>query len=328
MNTTRDLYRIFLLLLVSSLSLAETLKVYTYDSFVSEWGPGPQLEKLFETQCRCDLEFIANEDGVSVLNRLRMEGKRTQADVILGLDNLILQQALDEKLMSKHQQDLSSLTKNLNWNNDYFVPFDYGYFAWIYNSEKISKPATSFEELVNSNATLVYQDPRTSTPGFGLLAWVNQLYPENAADMWKKIAKNTETVTPGWWEAYSLFLNGGSDYVLSYTTSPVYHQILEDNHQYKAAPFDQGHVTQIEVAGVSTFSKKKALAREFLAFLISKPAQEILPVTNWMLPVIDGVELPKAFSQVIKTETITLDSKSVDQDKDKWIKEWRSSVVN
>ena len=328
MNTIHNLYRIALLLFVSTVSLAEPLKVYTYDSFVSEWGPGPQLETLFEAQCNCDLEFIGNEDGVSVLNRLRMEGGRTQADVILGLDNLILQQALNENLISKHQQDLSGLSASLNWNNEYFVPFDYGYFAWIYDSNKISNPATSFEELVNSNATLVYQDPRTSTPGFGLLSWVNQLYPTTSADMWKKIAQRTETVTPGWWEAWSLFLNGGSDYVLSYTTSPTYLKVVENSHHIKAAPFAKGHVTQIEVAGVSAYSDQKALAQEFLAFLISKPAQEVIPVTNWMLPVIDDVDLPPAFGEVIKTKTITLDSKIVDQDKAGWIKEWRSSVVN
>jgi len=29
-----------------------TLTVYTYDSFVTEWGPGPQVEAAFEDPAR------------------------------------------------------------------------------------------------------------------------------------------------------------------------------------------------------------------------------------------------------------------------------------
>lgn len=54
---------------------ADKLTVYTYDSFASEWGPGPKIEQAFEAQCGCDLEFVALDDGVSILNRLRLEGR-------------------------------------------------------------------------------------------------------------------------------------------------------------------------------------------------------------------------------------------------------------
>ena len=39
------------------------LTVYTYDSFISEWGPGPQIEKAFEAECGCDLKFVGAGDG-------------------------------------------------------------------------------------------------------------------------------------------------------------------------------------------------------------------------------------------------------------------------
>ena len=35
------------------------------------------------------------------------------------------------------------------------------------------------------------------------------------------------TVTAGWWEAYSMFLEGEATMALSYTTSPAYHAIAE-----------------------------------------------------------------------------------------------------
>ena len=35
-----------------------TLVVHTYESFISDWGPGPQIEEEFEKVCNCDLQFI------------------------------------------------------------------------------------------------------------------------------------------------------------------------------------------------------------------------------------------------------------------------------
>lgn len=68
--------------------LAETavLNVLTYDSFVSEWGPGPAIEKAFEAECGCDLRFTPAGDGAALLARLQLEGARSEADVVLGLD--------------------------------------------------------------------------------------------------------------------------------------------------------------------------------------------------------------------------------------------------
>ena len=51
-----------------------TLTVYTYDSFVSEWGPGAKIKTAFEGQCDCTVEWVAIQDGVAMLNRLKLEG--------------------------------------------------------------------------------------------------------------------------------------------------------------------------------------------------------------------------------------------------------------
>ena len=50
------------------------LTVYTYDSFVSDWGPGPAVERAFEADCGCDLKFVATGDGAALLSRLLLEG--------------------------------------------------------------------------------------------------------------------------------------------------------------------------------------------------------------------------------------------------------------
>ena len=315
---------LFSFALLAGLSQAKTLTVYTYDSFTSDWGPGPQLEKAFEQQCECDLQFVAAEDGVAILNRLKIEGQNTKADVILGIDEPLMQTTIDAKLVQPHTLSSTGLTADLHWQNDYFLPFDYGYFAFIYDSQRISKPATSMAELLASEATVIYQDPRTSTPGQGLLLWINSLYPNNAEQAWKQLNKHTVTVTKGWSEAYNMFLEGSADYVLSYTTSPAYHMVAENEDRYQAAKFSEGHVAQVEVGGISQYSQQPELAKQFLSFLTSTTAQEIIPVTNWMLPVIDDVSLPQAFSRLIQPKAISVDYQQFTQQREQWIKTWRS----
>ena len=66
------------------------------------------------------------------------------------------------------------------------------------------------EELINNTeARIVIQDPRTSTPGLGLLTWMKSIYGDNAGDKWKKLNKKIVTVTKGWTDAYyNIFLAG------------------------------------------------------------------------------------------------------------------------
>jgi thiamine transport system substrate-binding protein len=52
------------------------LTIYTYDSFVAEWGPGPKIEAAFEANCDCDLKWVGVADGVALLNRLKLEGDK------------------------------------------------------------------------------------------------------------------------------------------------------------------------------------------------------------------------------------------------------------
>ncbi|MCA8930453.1 MAG: thiamine ABC transporter substrate-binding protein, partial [Alphaproteobacteria bacterium] len=62
------------------------LVVYTYESFVAEWGPGPAIAANFEAICDCTLRFVGAGDGAALLSRLRLEGEHTEADIVLGLD--------------------------------------------------------------------------------------------------------------------------------------------------------------------------------------------------------------------------------------------------
>lgn len=316
------------LLLASSVHAEDRplLSVYTYDSFTAEWGPGPRLREAFEAQCNCTLRFVSAEDGVSILNRLRLEGERTEADVVLGLDEALMTETRALGHLQPHGLSLEGLKPGLDWADPDFVPFDYGYFAFIHDTERTPEPARSLRELLASNARVIYQDPRTSTPGQGLLLWMETVYGADVEAAWKALAERTVTVTQGWSEAYQLFLEGESDYVLSYTTSPAYHVVAEGSDRYRAATFSEGHVAQIEVAAMTRHTGEPALAKQFLQFLISPEAQAILPVTNWMLPVIEGVELPAVFATAEVKSRLRPDLKRFAEERQTWIRRWRNAV--
>lgn len=320
---------LFTLLALNTASATDkpVLTVYTYDSFVAEWGSGPKLEAAFEKSCSCDLKFLAVEDGVSILNRLKVEGEQAKADVILGIDDGLMEEARATQLIVEHGQAVDKLASRLQWTDKDFLPYDYGYFAFIYDSSKMAKPVSSLKELVESDAKVIYQDPRTSTPGQGLMLWMKSVYGDQAEVTWQQLAKHTVTVTKGWWEAYSMFLEGGADYVLSYNTSPAYHVIADKKEQYQAAPFSEGHVVQVELAALLKSSKQPELGKQFLSFLVSPEAQAIIPVTNWMLPVIEGVELPAVFSQLIQPTRIGFTPREIAEKRVDWIKEWRSAAA-
>ncbi len=325
----RILLTILFVLSQISFALSNELIVYTYDSFSSDWGPGPQLKKEFETQCSCQLKFVALEDGVSILNRIKMEGKKSKADVVVGLDNNLLYEAKATGLFVEHTLDSSDLKVDEGvLTDDTFVAFDHGYFAFIYNSETIQQVPGSLKELVeDQNISVIYQDPRTSTPGQGLMLWMKTVYGDDAKEAWKSLARHTVTVTKGWYDGYSMFLKGESDIVLSYTTSPAYHQVVEKVTKYKAAKFSEGHYGQTEIAAVMKSSQNQKLANQFLKFLTGEKAQGIIPVTNWMLPARKGVTLPKEFDQLIQPKTgINFDSRVVFENRKRWIVEWRDAV--
>ena len=249
------------------------LTVYTYDSFTAEWGPGPLVEKAFEAECGCDLEFVAVADGVALLNRLRLEGRNTQADIALGLDTNLTYEARQTGLFARHGVSLERVNVPGGWDDDIFVPYDYGYFAFVYDSEAIATPPASLKELVEGDFAdkIVIEDPRTSTPGLGLLLWVKAVYGDEAAAAWGKLRDKVLTVTPGWSEAYGLFTAGEAPMVLSYTTSPAYHAVAEGSTRYKAAGFAEGHYLQVEVAAATVKGAENPLTRKFLDF-ITTPA--------------------------------------------------------
>lgn len=305
------------------------LTVYTYDSFVSDWGPGPQVELAFEQTCACDLQFIGVEDGVALLSRLRLEGARSRADIVLGLDTNLTAEAVATGLFAPHGIEPQGLDLPIDWEDRYFLPYDWSYFAFVYDSEALASPPDSMRALVEeSDAELLIQDPRTSTPGLGLLLWVKEVYGDQAGEAWEKLRPRIVTVSAGWSESYGLFQEGEAPMVLSYTTSPAYHIIADETERFQAAAFAEGHYMQIEVAGKVAGSQQQDLADAFLAFMLTPGFQEVIPTTNWMYPaVLPAAGLPAAFDTAVDpAKALHYPPEEVLEQRSAWVDEWLAAM--
>ncbi len=312
-------------LVAASAASAEPLTIYAPDYFASEWGPGPAIKEAFEAECGCEIEYVTGD----LLPRLMLEGERTKADVAIGFNSDVTKKARETGLFAAHGLDLSPLTLPIDWTDDTFLPFNWSYTAFVYDNTKIENPPTSFAELVNSDQdwTLAIQDPRTSISGLALVLWGKEVFGDDAPEAWAKLAPKVTTVTKGWSEAYGLFTDGEVDMVLSYTTSPAYHIIAEEDDTKSAALFDEGHYFMVELAAKLAGTDQPELADQFMAFILTPTFQNIIPTANWSYPAaLPQDQWPEAFSQLNYPETaIFLNEDEADALRDEAIAEWRDA---
>ena len=85
-KTMKKFILVFCILWSTNIYAKQTLKIYTYDSFVAEWGPGPIIKKIFESKFDYNIEFITVDSAATLLTKIILEGSSTKADIVLGLD--------------------------------------------------------------------------------------------------------------------------------------------------------------------------------------------------------------------------------------------------
>ncbi len=312
------------LILMASAALAETpvLTVYAPDYFTSEWGPGPKIEEAFEATCSCDLVYSAGD----LLPRLLLEGQRTKADIVIGLNTDVTKKARETGLFAPHGQETGDLTLPIEWNDDVFLPFNYGHTAFIYDNTKISDAPTSFDALLNADDDLkiVVQDPRSSISGLALMLWVKAVYGDQAEEAFGKLAPKVLTVTKGWSESYGMFTDGEADMVLSYTTSPAYHIIAEGDETKSAAIFEEGHYFMTELVAQTANTEEPELAQAFMDFVLSEDFQGMIATANWSFPAkLEPEKLPDGFKKLnLPTKALFYSEDEAAALRDETLDEW------
>lgn len=300
------------------------LTVYTTQSFAK--GIGVEIKNLFEKQEKCQIEYIFCSGTFSTLSQIK--ANRDQGDLIVGftaeslLENEVI---LGEIFVPYHRFSFQKRTDlPLKWTTPYLTPISYTFLSFVYDSQKINQKIGSFEDLLTVPGKIILIDPRTSSPGLGLLLWVKLVYGKEAASFWKRLKLKILTIPKSWSEAYGLFLQGEAPLVLSYITSPTYHRLIEKKSTIRAMTFKEGRYIQVYVAAILQQSTQKELAQRFLDLLLSPEIQEKIPKRDWSYPVIKIKEpFPEEF-QI--REMPLLDGTSLMKDKKNLLREWLDAV--
>lgn len=293
------------------------LVIYAYDSFASEWGPGPIVIPAFEAATGIKVELVVPGDAGQVLAKAIDEKKKPIADVIIGIDGNLLPKALSAGVLAPYApRGRETIPRKLVLDDEWrLTPYDWSSFCIMWDSEKLAVPPASLEALTGPEYAkkLILMDPRTSTPGLGFVAWTAAIYGDGLSDYWKRLSPSILTMSPGWDTGYGLFTAGEAPLVISYTTSAAYHAEYETAGRYKALEFPEGHPIQIEGAGIVAKARHRKAAEAFIDFMLTPEFQSALPTTNWMYPAVEGIALPASYEYSrIPGKTLTANAAGLD----------------
>ena len=143
------------------------LVVYTYDSMVSEYGLGPKVVPKFEEKCNCTVQLVSKGDAGQVVTALQLERDNPKADLVIGIDNTLYARALEADVLEEFTpSNIGIVPDRLRFSGDYLTSYDYGYIAFVYDSEALGFTPASFDDMLDSRLRdkVLIQNPRTSSP--------------------------------------------------------------------------------------------------------------------------------------------------------------------
>lgn len=287
----------------SSNKYENEITVYAHSSFISKYGPGPELAELFEKQKNIKVKFVNVGEAGLLLKKVKANSG--PSDVIVGLDNLSLDRA----------------KKNFDWlptaEGPELIMYDWAPVTFIFKDSRY-KSIRSFKDIYKfKDLKITIPDPRFSTTGLMFLYWVYALHSDEGFEQaLVELKGNVHSFPSSWSASYGLFKQGTEvDMSFSYQTSLLYHWIEEGDKSYQALNFNK-HIIHMEFMGVPASCSNCKGAKAFVSFMTSIEAQKIIMHKNYMLPVnslaLEGTEfesLPQLKIADINTENEFMNKK-------------------
>ena len=317
---------------------APTITIVTYDSFVLD----PEVQAAIESKLGVRLEVSASGDGAEALAAAILTAGRPEGDLFFGVDNILLSRALSEDVFVPHDEaelaNLAAIPSELRMDDtNSLVPIDVGPVCVDYDATWFAdngiEPPTDLASLADERYAelLVVQSPVTSTPGLVFLMATHAALGDGAEDYWRRLVDGGALVVSGWSEAwYDHYSANGGDYplVLSYASSPPAEVFYSEGAltEPKSKVITGTCADQVEFAGVLRGSEDEALATRVLDEMLGLAYQQSLPLANFVYPARPDAELPELFERFAPrpTAAITLHPAVIDENRDRWIDEWRT----
>jgi thiamine transport system substrate-binding protein len=319
------------------------LTVMTHDSFAAS----EEVVQAFEQANNVKVTFLASGDTGAALNKAILSKDAPLADVFYGVDNTFLSRALEadifesyqspmlEKIPTRFQLDSENRLLPVDFG-DVCINYDKSYFA----ENDLAVPST-LEGLLRTeyNGLLVVENPATSSPGLAfLLATVAHFGDPDYLDFWATLRDNGLVVVNDWETAYYTNFSASSgqgpqSMVVSYGSSPpaevIFAETPLDDAPTASIIGPETCFRQIEFVGILQGTEHRALAEEFVDFMLSEQFQKDMPMQMFVFPVNPDAKLPDEFVQYaqIPEQPAELDPAEIAANRERWIAEWTETVL-
>lgn len=304
------------------------LTIYTYESLLAD----PEYDFIgayanYSGISKDSIQVVYLDDANTIVSRAVLEKENPVADVIIGIDNVLIHTAKSQQILSPYESPvLANISSDLVQNLDpdhYVLPYDYGIIALYYNMLNINSSSNpELEDLTlqdildyDLDKQLIVENPTLSSPGLGFLLWTIAVFGDPSIgfegllnqdwrDWWKAAAEDIR-ITPSWGAAFTEWYEEDANrtMMVSYGTSPAYSACLYDDSSQKAIVSHENNQDnawlQIEGLGLVKNAPHEAQAKDFIDWFLSEELQNNIPEHNWMYPANKNVNVSSTFADAV-----------------------------
>jgi thiamine transport system substrate-binding protein len=276
-------------------------------------------------------------DAGALTNQLVLTKGSPIGDVAFGVDNTFASRALDEDVFVPYQVEVNGPGEYNIDNTNRLTAVDLGDVCLNVDPAALSAKGvpepTSYADLTKPEYKdlLVMEDPATSSPGLAYLLGTIAKFGDGWQDYWRALKANGMQVVSGWEEAYTQAFSGSSGkgprpIVVSYASSPSAE--LDDKGNPRTKAVLDTCFRQVEYAGILNNAKHPEDAEKVMDFLLSTEFQSQVPEQMYVYPARKDVTLPEAWQKAapLPTAPAELPAKDIQQNRERWISEWRGIV--
>jgi thiamine transport system substrate-binding protein len=312
-----------------------TVGLLTYDGYAL-----PQdAATAFEKSSGMAIKLTTSDDAGAALSQVLLTAGRPAADVFFGVDNTFLSKATSSDAFVKYQPAAaSSIPSRYRMDpSGQFTPVDSAAVCVDYDKQWFAQHElpvpTDLASLADPRYKnlLVVEDPSLSSPGLAFLAATHATFGAATDDYWRKLKANGVLTAASWSDAWgSRYTVSGGDrpMVVSYASSPPA-EIVDSKGKLaepKTGVISSTCFDQVEFVAILKGAPHLAAAKSLVDEMVSKTWQEGLPLSNYVLPVVPGAQLPPVFQKwaVVPPNPISVSPKEIGENRDAWIDSWRS----
>ncbi len=341
---------------------SSSLSIYTYDSLLAD--PGYEFDREFEQfagLANNSVEVVLLEDAGSIVTKAVAERNSPVADVLIGIDNVLIEKAREYDILSPYEPNGSEFIKAGlvdSLASDYLLtPYDYGVISLWYLTEKVpmlSSPDTfMLEDLLDTDLAklTIVENPTLSSPGLGFLLWTIAIFGDETEEIagiidadfgdweeyWRRLSENVRIVN-SWGDAISLMYTEEANrpMMVSYASSPAYGSCLWNDTSTKSVLSHENGKQwgwqQVEGIGLVKNAPHADLAKTFIDWFISDTLQSQIHQNQWMYPAIEGIAPPDCYDAALDPATISPLNDRIPRDKlknnlDDWLDRWEIAIV-